>query len=162
MKRILFFIAFVILVANSSTAQNARMAIGTHFNMGTAITEFGAGVKAQVYLTDNFRLEPSLDWMADSETSIYSMWSVNLSAQYLLNVTDKLNIYPYLGAAYSAWTDDDSIFDEDNPDYRVAPIAGAGVEYYFNKWLGIYGELEYQFNADYQQSLISLGVIARF
>lgn len=179
MKRLLLLSAFAVLALPLAFAQKGDVAIGTNINVGSALSSMGVGFKAQYFLLDNLRIEPSVDYSYDvtSNSTDITMWSVNTNVQYLFNITDGLSIYPYLGAMYSSWEDEKSNAYYDASSFlssssssvrrneivnRFSALAGVGAEYYFTDLVGIYADLEYQFIKDYQQVLFSVGVSYKF
>ena len=62
---------------------------------GASVTNFGIGAKFQCELVDAFRVEPSFNY--DFENANWRSWDVNVDFHYVVNVSNKFDVYPLAG-----------------------------------------------------------------
>lgn len=157
MKRLLVFLVVAVVSVTSSMAKDNNMQFGVYLNSATAINQMGVGAKMQFDLPNDFRIEPSFDYMFRHDD--FSMWGVNLTAQYVAPILSDLNIYPILGVSYVGWNEYKKYEYKtvDDNFYRCGAIFGTGVEYYLNSQYALFSEVRYQYINDCSQFIFSLG-----
>ena len=62
MKKLIVLFSMMFFIMGSAFAQKGIQSAGVHLSYGTEIESFGIGVKYQYMITDNIRLEPSMNY----------------------------------------------------------------------------------------------------
>lgn len=63
MKKLIVLMSMMFFIMSSAMAQKDIKAIGVHLNYGTEIESFSFGAKYQQNLTNEIRLEPSMNYL---------------------------------------------------------------------------------------------------
>ena len=156
----------------SMSAQKGEMSAGLNISYGTEISSIGIGAKYQYGITDVIRGEASFNYFI--ENNCLSMWDINLTAHYLFNISDKINVYPLAGLTYTRvkyeWVQD--IPDEYKDTVKPGTVyanggkfgvnIGGGAEYSISKNLTIGAELKYTLISTWDQAVVSIGVTYKF
>ena len=66
MKKLIVLFSMMFFIMGSAFAQKGIQAAGVHLSYGTEIESFGIGVKYQYMITDNIRLEPSMNYFFEN------------------------------------------------------------------------------------------------
>ena len=70
MRKILIFLGLLFVMLSNIYAQKGRQAIGFGLSYGTEIESIGLGLKYQYNITNPIRLEPSLNYFIEYESSL--------------------------------------------------------------------------------------------
>ncbi len=115
-------------------------AVGVNFNTGTndPVVAFGIGANLQFFATDDFRIEAAYNGYLRRKN--WAAWDINLNLHYLIEVAERLEIYPLLGGTFSH-----AQFKADKPypagtdgsqkEGAFGLNIGAGIQYSFNDHL---------------------------
>lgn len=76
---------------SSTFAQKGIKAIGGHLSYGTDIESVGFGLKFQYNITDNIRLEPSMNYFFKNEG--VEQYDINANAHYLFPLASNIRIH---------------------------------------------------------------------
>ena len=81
MKKLVIFFSMMFFIMSNAFAQKGIQAAGVHLAYGTEISSLGLGVKYQYNITDNIRLEPSINYFFENDG--VDMFDFNATAHYL-------------------------------------------------------------------------------
>ena len=147
---------------------------------GFKVNNFGLSAKLQYNFTDAFRGELLTGY--DFKDKEIGMFHVSGNFHYLINVGEKMKIYPIVGVGYAhmdygLWGDiSDSFYDFDDDygyydgDYdsgsasknKLLVNAGLGAEYAITDHLSVGIEAKFQYIKDFKRLPISLGFTYKF
>jgi outer membrane protein X len=122
-------------------------------NYGTGIKSSGIGVKYQYNLTDNVRLEPSMNYFFENEGM--DQFDLNANVHYLFPMASYVRAYPLAGLTFARW---DTAAFKGNDVTRLGINAGGGIEFDIADKLMLNFELKYQFVSDFDQTIFNVGV----
>ena len=81
MKKLIVIFSMMFFIMGNAFAQKGIQAAGVSLNYGTEISSIGLGVKYQYNITDNIRLEPSInyffenkEWTCLTSTQLPTIW----------------------------------------------------------------------------------------
>ena len=146
MKKLVVLFSMMFFIMGSAFAQKGIQAAGVHLSYGTEIESFGIGVKYQYNITDNIRLEPSMNYFF--ENNGVDMFDLNANAHYLFPMASNIRVYPLAGLTFSSWDAGKGI---DNVT-RLGVNLGGGAEFDIADNLMLNFELKYQFVSDVEFS----------
>ena len=101
MKKFIVLFSMMFFIMGSAFAQKGIQAAGVHLNYGTKIESFGIGVKYQYNITDNIRLEPSMNYFFANNN--VDMFDINANVHYLFPMASNIRIYPLAGLTFAKW-----------------------------------------------------------
>ena len=184
----LFMVAIILMVGVSvAMAQKDVKAVGLNLNYGSEIKNVGIGAKFQYGITDAVRGEASFNYYLEKDG--LSMWDLNANIHYLIDVAEKIKVYPLAGIGYanfkSSWGfeydeeydygDYYSLKSRNGWDYdeedmeggsvnsgEIVVNLGVGAEYQLNEKLSIGAELKYQIIDNFNQIVLGVGVTYKF
>ena len=156
MKKLVVLFSMMFFIMGSAFAQKGIQAAGVHLSYGTEIESFGIGVKYQYNITDNIRLEPSLNYFF--ENNGVDMFDLNANAHYLFPMASNIRVYPLAGLTFSSWDAGKGI---DNVT-RLGVNLGGGAEFDIADNLMLNFELKYQFVSDLDQAVFNVGIAYMF
>lgn len=168
MKKYLLLTA-VACLGTTAFAQKGTKSIGLGLAYGTEAKNIGINVRGQYFVTDNVRLEASINNFF--KHSGVSMWDLNANGAYVFKVSDKFRAYPMLGFAFTNWSASSEITGTDGKKYsvnsshtfRFGANYGAGVEYTLTNNIAAFGEIREQVLPNsYSQGVFTLGIKANF
>ena len=81
MKKIIIAACMALLGCGSVFAQQGKQAIGGNLSYGTEIESVGIGLKYQYNITDQIRIEPSMNYFFKNDG--LSMFDINANIHYL-------------------------------------------------------------------------------
>ena len=156
MKKLVVLFSMMFFIMGSAFAQKGIQAAGVHLSYGTEIESFGIGVKYQYNITDNIRLEPSMNYFF--ENNGVDMFDLNANAHYLFPMESNIRVYPLAGLTFSSWDAGKGI---DNVT-RLGVNLGGGAEFDIADNLMLNFELKYQFVSDLDQAVFNVGIAYMF
>ena len=156
MKKLVVLFSMMFFIMGSAFAQKGIQAAGVHLSYGTEIESFGIGVKYQYNITDNIRLEPSMNYFF--ENNGVDIFDLNANAHYLFPMASNIRVYPLAGLTFSSWDAGKGI---DNVT-RLGVNLGGGAEFDIADNLMLNFELKYQFVSDLDQAVFNVGIAYMF
>ena len=156
MKKFIVLFSMMFFIMGSAFAQKGIQAAGVHLSYGTGIESFGIGIKYQYNITNNIRLEPSLNLLKDQ-------FDINANAHYLFPMASNVRIYPLAGLTFARWSFPQLIGGKfSNDATRLGINFGGGAEMDITDKLMLNFELKYQFVNDFDQAIFNLGIAYMF
>ena len=101
MKKIIIAACMALLGCGSVFAQQGKQAIGGNLSYGTEIESVGIGLKYQYNITDQIRIEPSMNYFFKNDG--LSMFDINANIHYLFPIASNISLYPLAGFTYTNW-----------------------------------------------------------
>lgn len=167
MKKILFVLmmAATMLVAN---AESGEWAVGGQVVYGSKAETAGLGPHVKYCLTDAFRASLSGNYYF--KHSGVSAFDVNLEANYLFNVGEKIRLYPLAGVVLGIWHADGIDVSYGGMDFGVdgqtdskfGANVGGGIDYLLGEHWGLNAEVKYQIISHASQVVFGIGASYRF
>ena len=154
MKKLIVLFSMMFFIMGSAFAQQGIQAAGVHLAYGTGIESFGIGVKYQYNISNNIRLEPSMNYFF--ENNGVDQFDLNANAHYLFPMASNVRVYPLAGLTFSRW--DTFLGDET----RLGVNLGGGAEMDITDKLMLNFELKYQFVSDLDQAIFNIGIAYMF
>lgn len=159
MKKLVVLFSMMLFVMGSAFAQKGIQAGGVHLAYGTEIESVGIGVKYQYNITDNIRLEPSMNYFFENDG--VDMFDINANAHYLFPMASNVRVYPLAGLTFARWSGkDNGILDDDVT--RLGVNVGGGAEMDITDKLMLNFELKYQVVSDFDQAVFNVGIAYMF
>ena len=152
MKKLIVLFSMMFFIMGSAFAQKGIQAAGIHLSYGTGIESFGLGVKYQYNITNNIRLEPSLNFAKNQ-------FDINANAHYLFPMASNIRVYPLGGLTFANYGGSDGI---NGTVTRLGINAGGGAEMDITDKLMLNFELKYQFVSDFDQAMFNIGIAYMF
>ena len=152
MKKLIVLFSMMFFIMGSAFAQKGIQAAGVHLSYGTEIESFGIGVKYQYNITNNIRLEPSLNLLKNQ-------FDINANAHYLFPMANNVRLYPLVGLTFVNYGGYEGI---NGTVTRLGINAGGGAEMDITDKLMLNFELKYQFVSDFDQAIFNIGVAYMF
>ena len=161
MKKFIVLFSMMFFIMGSAFAQKGIQAAGVHLSYGTEIESFGIGVKYQYNITDNIRLEPSMNY--SFENNGVDQFDINANAHYLFPMASNVRIYPLAGLTFARWSFPQLIGGKfSNDATRLGINFGGGAEMDITDKLMLNFELKYQFVNDFDQAIFNFGIAYMF
>ena len=88
MKKIIIAACMALLGCGSVFAQQGKQAIGGNLSYGTEIESVGIGLKYQYNITDQIRIEPSMNYFFKNDG--LSMFDINANIHYLFPIASNI------------------------------------------------------------------------
>ena len=152
MKKLIVLFSMMFFIMGSAFAQKGIQAAGVHLSYGTEIESFGIGVKYQYNITNNIRLEPSLNFAKNQ-------FDINANAHYLFPIASNVRLYPLAGLTFARWDYANVVGGAlDNDVTRLGVNVGGGAEADITDKLILNFELKYQFVSDLDQTMFNIGL----
>ena len=149
MKKFIVLFSMMCVIMGSAFAQKGIQTAGVHLSYGTEIESFGIGVKYQYNITNNIRLEPSMNYFF--EKNGIDMFDINANAHYLFPMASNVRVYPLAGLTFARW-------DLGKVTTRLGVNIGGGAEMDITDDLILNFELKYQTVSDLDQAIFNVGV----
>lgn len=149
MKKLIVLFSMMFFIMGSAFAQKGIQAAGVHLSYGTEIESFGIGVKYQYNITDNIRLEPSMNYFFENDG--VDMFDINANAHYLFPMASNVRVYPLAGLTFARW-------DFGKVVTRLGVNVGGGAEMDITDNLMLNFELKYQVVSDLDQAVFNVGI----
>lgn len=159
MKKLFVLFSMMFFVMSSAFAQKGIQATGIQLNYGTEISSIGIGLKYQYNITNEIRLEPSVNYYFENDG--LDMFDINANVHYLLPMSSNVRVYPLAGLSYSKWSADAGNGWEVSTN-KLGLNLGGGAEFDINKDLMMNFEVKYQLINDFDQAVISMGIAYMF
>lgn len=160
MKKVVIFIGMLFFLMNNAFAQKGIKAVGAHLGYGSEIKSVSIGLKFQYNITDNIRLEPSMNYFFEKDE--ISQLDLNANAHYLFPMASNIRLYPLGGLTFARWSFDYDVNGFSNDVTRLGVNLGGGAEMDITDKLMINCELKYQFVSDFDQAVFNVGVAYMF
>ena len=161
MKKFIVLFSMMFFIMGSAFAQKGIQAAGVHLSYGTEIESFGIGIKYQYNITDNIRLEPSMNYFF--ENNGIDQFDINANAHYLFPMASTVRIYPLAGLTFARWSFPQLIGGKfSNDATRLGINFGGGAEMDITDKLMLNFELKYQFVNDFDQAIFNFGIAYMF
>jgi outer membrane protein X len=161
MKKFIVLFSMMFFIMGSAFAQKGIQAAGVHLSYGTEIESFGIGIKYQYNITDNIRLEPSMNYFF--ENNGIDQFDINANAHYLFPMASNVRIYPLAGLTFARWSFPQLIGGKfSNDATRLGINFGGGAEMDITDKLMLNFELKYQFVNDFDQAIFNFGIAYMF
>ena len=167
MKKILllFVMATAMLLAN---AKSGEWAVGGQVVYGTEAETAGIGLHVKNCLTDAFRVSLSSNYYF--KHSGVRAFDVNLEANYLFSVGEKVRLYPLAGVVLGIWHADGVNVSYGGMDFGVdgqtdskfGANLGGGIDYLLSDHLSLNAEVKYQIISHADQVVFGIGASYRF
>ena len=158
MKKFIVLFSMMFFIMGSAFAQKGIQAAGVHLSYGTKIESFGIGVKYQYNITDNIRLEPSMNYFFANNN--VDMFDINANVHYLFPMASNIRIYPLAGLTFAKWNS--SLIGGETHLTRLGVNIGGGAEMDITDKLMLNFELKYQLVNDFDQAIFNLGIAYMF
>lgn len=153
MKKLIVLMSMMLCMAGNAMAQKDIKAVGVHLNYGTKIESFSLGVKFQQNITNEIRLEPSMNYYFANKG--IDMLDVNFNVHYLFPMASNIRLYPLVGLTFERW-------DVGKIKNRLGVNMGAGAEFDIaDNWMMNF-ELKQKLVKKYNQSVFSVGLSYMF
>ena len=161
MKKFIVLFSMMFFIMGNAFAQKGIQAAGVHLSYGTEIESFGIGLKYQYNITDNIRLEPSMNYFF--ENNGIDQFDINANAHYLFPMASNVRVYPLAGLTFARWSFPQLIGGKfSNDATRLGINFGGGAEMDITDKLMLNFELKYQFVNDFDQAIFNLGIAYMF
>lgn len=165
MKKLIIAACMAFIGAGTAFAQQGKQAVGGSFSYGTEVGSLAVGAKYQYYVTNEIRLEPSIDYFFENDG--LDMFDINANVHYLFPVATNVTVYPLAGFTFTRWHQDldlniGGIGDLSASASRFGVNLGAGVELALDKNWSMNFELKYQLISDLDQAVFNIGVAYSF
>ena len=161
MKKFIVLFSMMFFIMGSAFAQKGIQAAGVHLSYGTEIESFGIGLKYQYNITDNIRLEPSMNYFF--ENNGIDQFDINANAHYLFPMASNVRVYPLAGLTFARWSFPQLIGGKfSNDATRLGINIGGGAEMDITDKLMLNFELKYQLVNDFDQAIFNLGIAYMF
>ena len=153
MKKLFVLMSMMFCIIGSAMAQKDIKAIGVHINYGTEIESFSLGAKYQQNLTNEIRIEPSMNY--HFEKGGVDLIDFNLNLHYIVPMASNIRLYPLAGLTFERW-------DFGKVENRLGVNIGSGVEFDIaDNWMTNI-ELKYKLVKDLDQAVFTVGVVYMF
>lgn len=161
MKKFIVLFSMMFFIMGNAFAQKGIQAAGVHLSYGTEIESFGIGIKYQYNITDNIRLEPSMNYFF--ENNGIDQFDINANAHYLFPMASNVRVYPLAGLTFARWSFPQLIGGKfSNDATRLGINIGGGAEMDITDKLMLNFELKYQLVNDFDQAIFNLGIAYMF
>ena len=161
MKKFIVLFSMMFFIMGNTFAQIGIQAAGVHLSYGTEIESFGIGLKYKYNITDNIRLEPSMNYFF--ENNGIDQFDINANAHYLFPMASNVRVYPLAGLTFARWSFPQLIGGKfSNDATRLGINIGGGAEMDITDKLMLNFELKYQLVNDFDQAIFNLGIAYMF
>ena len=161
MKKFIVLFSMMFFIMGNAFAQKGIQAAGVHLSYGTEIESFGIGLKYQYNITDNIRLEPSMNYFF--ENNGIDQFDINANAHYLFPMASNVRVYPLAGLTFARWSFPQLIGGKfSNDATRLGINIGGGAEMDITDKLMLNFELKYQLVNDFDQAIFNFGIAYMF
>lgn len=161
MKKFIIAASMIFLGLGSAFAQQGKQAVGGSLSYGTETESVGIGAKYQYNITNEIRIEPSMDYFFKNNG--LSMFDINANVHYLVPIASNVKIYPLAGFTFTSWHQDLGIGEGFGVSTsRFGVNLGAGMEFALDRNWSMNFEIKYQLISDLDQAVFNLGVAYSF
>ena len=140
--------------------------IGTQIVYGTEGKMPGVGLHFKTHYLDDWRTAASANYYFKKNG--VSCYDVSLEGNYIINVGEKMQLYPLLGGRVAIWRTDDynstgwHFGHDDKNHYEIGFNAGGGIDYLIGEHWLLNAEVKYQYIKEADQAQFSVGLGYRF
>lgn len=153
MKKLIVLFSMMFFIMGNAFAQKGIQSIGLNLNYGSEIERMGIGIKYQYNITDNIRVEPSMNYFFENDG--IDMLDFNANVHYLFPMDNNIRIYPLAGLTFARW-------DFGLVESRLGVNVGGGAECDISDNLMLNFELKYQVVSDLDQAIFNFGIAYMF
>jgi outer membrane protein X len=162
----------LILVMAAATlmaqAESGEWNVGGQVVYGTKAETAGIGLHVKNCLTDAFRASLSSNYYF--KHAGVSAFDVNLEANYLFDVGEKVRVYPLAGVVIGIWHADGidvsyggmNFGVDGQTESKVGANLGGGIDYLVSDHFGLNAEVKYQIISHASQVVFGIGASYRF
>lgn len=162
MKKILILLVGLCAFAATSFAQKGESMLGFNLNYGNELN-LGIGAKYRYSFTDNWRIEPVLNYYFKHD--YLSMWDLGANMHYVVPVASTVSLYPLAGLEYTnvkLHTGDLGDGWRDVNDGQIAVNLGVGVDFKIASNMTVDLGVKYQIINDWNQLVVNAGISFAF
>ena len=147
-------------------AQKGEKSIGLRGGYDVDNGNFGAGIQLNYNLTNHLRVAPNFNYFFEKDG--FTTYDANIDFQYLIPITQRLKLYPIVGASMihgkteTSITIDGSKKTVTNKDTEFGANLGAGVQFDFCKRWFVHADYTYKWMSNLDRSNVALGVGWKF
>ena len=167
MKKLVLILCMFFACMGVSFAQQGIQSIGIHLSYGTEIENAGLGIKYQYNVTNNLRLEPSMEYFFKKDA--VDMYDINMNIHYLIPIQEQVRFYPLAGLTYTNWNWDlgkteigGANLNVDASKSKFGANFGGGIEFDITNNFMLNFEAKYQLISDFDQAVVNFGVAYMF
>ena len=160
MKKLIVIFSMMFFIMGNAFAQKGIQAAGVSLNYGTEISSIGLGVKYQYNITNDIRLEPSINYFFGHNKK--DQYDINATAHYLLPMASNIRLYPLAGLTYVKRREDLENSKDKIMRNRFGLNLGGGAEFDITDELMMNFELKYQCVRNFGQAVFSIGLAYMF
>ena len=160
MKKLIVIFSMMFFIMGNAFAQKGIQTAGVNLAYGTEISSIGIGVKYQYNITDNIRLEPSMNYFFENDG--VDMFDFNANAHYLFPMSSNVRLYPLAGLTLARWKSDIGAGEAEISKSKFGVNLGGGAEFDISDEFMMNFELRYQLVSDFDQTIFSLGIAYMF
>ncbi len=167
MKKIIMMcvMAVTMFMAN---AESGEWAVGGQVVYGSKAETAGIGLHVKNCLTDAFRASLSSNYYFKHDG--VNAFDVNLEANYLFNVGEKVRLYPLAGVCLGIWHVDGvhanvagyEVGTDSRTDSKFGGNVGGGIDFLLGNHWGLNAEVKYQIISHASQVVLGVGASYRF
>ena len=147
MKKLMMIAAMALMSVGVFAQEAGKTALGVNVGMaayGNKYNPFGIGAKFQYEFVECFRAELAYNyWFAKDKAGVMDF---DLNVQYIIPATDKLNIYPLVGANLALTHGEANKAFLDGQQSIFGFQGGAGIEYFLTDNFKVNFDVKYQYN----------------
>ena len=163
---LLFVMATTMMMAN---AESGEWAFGGQVVYGSKAKTAGIGPHVKYCFTDALRANLSGNYYFKRHG--VNAYDVNLEANYLFDLGEKVRLYPLAGVALGIWHADatdvlmfggPSVHVDGQTDTKVGGNVGGGIDYLISDHFGLNAEVKYQIISHASQVVFGIGASYRF
>ena len=163
MKKYFAILMMMLVGATTTFAEEGDKWAGINLNYGvhSKFKNFGIGGKFQYEIKPNLRLEAAANYFFKKKVSEEygdynaSQWDVNVNAQYLIHIADRMNVYPIIGPSIMTYKVGDNIVGT-GYHTRFGVNIGAGWEYEVNDEIKLNFDFKYQYLKDIDRPVFAI------
>ena len=167
MKKI-FLVLMMAATMRVAYAESGEWAVGGQVVYGSKAETAGIGPHVKYCLTDALRANLSGNYYF--KHSGVSAFDVNLEANYLFNVGEKVRLYPLAGVCLGIWHADGvnvsyggmELGVDGSTDSKFGCNLGGGIDYLIGDHWGLNAEVKYQIISHADQVVFGIGASYRF
>ena len=165
MKKI-FLIMLMAITSMMAIAGVDEWSLGGQFVFGTEGSMPGVGLKFQGKYADHWRTAVSGDYYFKKNG--VTCFDLNAEQHYLINLGEKVRVYPLAGIRAAFWHADDinvggfHVDMKDDTEVKMGFNVGGGIDYLIGDHLMLNGEVKYEYLKHGDWVLFCVGVGYRF
>jgi outer membrane protein X len=161
----------VSLTANAQEQGDIAAGANVVLGAGQEFTNFGLGAKLQYNIIKPIRIEAAFNYFFEKDMT--SMWDAGLNAHYLFFISDRVTVYPLVGAGFLGSKDklDEEYAallallggEAESDSYNEFGVKlGGGVDFKLTEKLFLNFEAKYRIGDLWNRTFISAGIGFRF